>query len=78
MALEVEMEVYERSLQGLLSDEGKYVLIHKKDIHGVFDTYNDALKAGYDKCGLEPFLVKKIQAVDQVQYFTRALAPCHT
>lgn len=78
MALEVELETYENNLQGLLPDVGKQVVIRKKEILGIFDTYNDALKAGYDKCELEPFLVKKIEAVDQVQYFTRELDPCHT
>ncbi len=78
MALEAELKVYKDSLEDLLSDEGKYVLIHQQDVLGVFDTYSDAIRAGYEKCKLEPFLVKKIRAVDQIQYFTRELDTCHT
>ena len=72
--LDTELKTYEANKQKLLLDEGKFVLIHGKDILGVYETYQDALKVGYEKCKLEPFLVKQIQAVEQVHYFTRDLA----
>ncbi len=78
-ALETELKTYEANKQKLLLDEGKFVLIHGKDILGVYETYEDALKVGYEKCKLQPFLVKQIQAVEQVYYFTRDLAAkCRT
>ena len=78
MALEVELDTYRRNLEALLADVGKYVLIHKKDVIGVYDTYNDAIQNGYEKCGLEPFLVKQIEAIEKIQFFTRPIKPCHT
>jgi hypothetical protein len=76
MALEKEQAVYARELPKLLAQEGKHVLIHGDTVVGVYDTYNDALKVGYEQFGLDPFLVKRIQAVEQVHCFTRDLSPC--
>jgi hypothetical protein len=74
MALEKEIETYNRELPALLAEQGKFVLIHGDEKVATFVSYEDALKAGYEKYGLKPFLVKQIQAVEQVQYFSRDLA----
>jgi hypothetical protein len=71
MALEKEIETYHREHDRLIPDSGKYVLIHGDKVIDVFGTYEDALKAGYKEVGLNPFLVKKIVEVEQVQYITR-------
>lgn len=79
MALERELQTYKRKLAELAPQEGRYVLIHEDEVVGVYTSYEDALKEGYDKFGLTPFLVKKIQAVEQVQYVTRYITfPCPT
>ena len=79
MALEKEIETYNRELPNLLAEQGKFVVIHGDKIIGTFVSYEDALKCAYDKCGLDPFLVQKIQAVEQIQYFSRDLElPCPT
>jgi hypothetical protein len=78
MALEKETETYNRKLPELLANEGKFVLIHADEVAGVWDTYEDALRAGYAKYGLIPFMVKKIQSVEQVLRFSRDLTPCPT
>ncbi len=79
MALEKEIETYKLKLPRLQADEGKFVLIHGEDVVGVFGTYEDALKDGYQKFGLNPFLVKQIQVAERVQFVTRLLdIPCHT
>lgn len=80
MALERELATYERLLPTLLDQEGKFVLIHDETLDGVYDTYEDALKVGYQTLGVDrPFLVKQIQAVQQVQSVTRDLIfPCRT
>ncbi len=79
MALEKEIETFNRELPGLLEQQGKFVVIHGSEVIGVFVSYEDALKVGYEKCGLKPFLVKEIQAVEQVQCFSRNLDfSCHT
>lgn len=76
MALEKELETYKSKLSQLLSDEGKFVLIHGDTIIDTYGTYEDAVKAGYGQFKLEPFLVKKIQSVEQVQFISRLL-PAH-
>ena len=78
MSLEAELKTYQAALPGLLANEGKYVLIQGENIIGVYDTYADAIQSGYEKCGLAPFLVKQIKAVEQVQFFTRPIEPCRT
>lgn len=77
MALERELGVYKNKLPELVADEGKFVLIHGDDVVDVYGTYEDAIKAGYGKFQLEPFLVKQIQSVEQVQFVSR-FVPCHT
>lgn len=77
--LKAELETYEREKSRLVTEsEGKYVLIHGSQVAGIWDTYQDALAAGYSTFGLEPFLVKQILGIEQVQFFTRDLAPCRS
>ena len=77
--LKKELETYERHKDELVSQsEGKFVLIHGDLIAGVFDTYKDALGVGYRQFGLEPFLVKQVQGIEKVQFFTRGLMPCQS
>jgi hypothetical protein len=77
MALEKELETYKRELPTLAaSSAGKFVLIQDSQVMGVFDTYADALKEGYEKFGLTPFLVKQINALEKVHYFTRDIGVC--
>lgn len=82
MALEEELETYNRELQTLLANEGegKFVLIQDATVVDVFGTYEDAVKAGYNQFGLNtPFMVKQIQAVEHVHSVTRHITfPCHT
>ncbi|MEK6798389.1 MAG: hypothetical protein AABZ12_05465 [Planctomycetota bacterium] len=78
MALERELKTYQRELANLLQHEGRFVLVHGSEVAGVFDTYDDAIRAGYDKYGLDPFLVKRVEAIEQIQSFTRPLDPCRT
>jgi adenosylmethionine-8-amino-7-oxononanoate aminotransferase len=79
MALEVELATYKSKLPKLIADgnEGKFVLIKGDDLVDVFGTYEDAIKAGYAKFSLEPFLVRQIQSVEHVHFISRLL-PCHT
>ncbi len=77
MSLEKELETYKSKLPELLADEGKFVLICGDAIIGVYGTYEDAIKEGYSKFKLEPFLVKQIQSIEQAQFITR-LVSCHT
>jgi hypothetical protein len=74
-ALEKELETYRRELPHLLADEGKYVLIHGDKVISTWATYADAIQEGYRLFQLQPFLVKKISAIEQIAYFTRDVAP---
>jgi hypothetical protein len=76
MALEKELETYKRKLPELKESEGKFVLIHGDQIVDTYTSYDDAIKDGYAKFKLEPFLVKQIHAIEQVQFVSRFVDPC--
>jgi hypothetical protein len=76
MSLETEIKTYEEKLPELLANEGKFVLIHNDQVAGFFDTYADAIQAGYERFELNPFLVKRVAALEQVQFVTIGV-PCH-
>ena len=78
MALEKELETYKNKLPELKQYEGKYVLIHDDQVIDTFTSYEDAIKEGYKQFKLEPFLVKQIRSVEQVQFISRSIAPCGT
>lgn len=71
-----EIKLYNDSLPSLLGQVGKFVLIGAGEIVGTYDSYEDALKFGYEKFGLDPFLVKRIAPAEQVSFFTRDLVAC--
>lgn len=76
MALEKELETYKRKLPELKAQhEGKFVLIHGDEIVDTFSTYEDAIKAGYQKFQREPFLVKQVLAVEPVFFVSRNIEP---
>ena len=75
MALERESATYGEKLPELLKHEGRYVLIHAADVIGPFASYEDALRRGYREFGLQPFLVKRIQSSEPIQFITRAVEP---
>ena len=78
MALEKELETYRQKLSELREKEGKFALVHGDEVADVFSSYEDALKEGYRKYGLEPFLVKKIEVEEKVQFISRFVDPqCH-
>jgi hypothetical protein len=77
MALERELQTYETKRAELLAHVGKFVLIHGDQVVGTWDSYEDALNVGYKNFGLEPFLVKRIEAVDTINY-SAPFVPCHS
>lgn len=78
MALEKELETYNAKLPELKEQEGKYVLIQGDQIVDTYTSYEDAMKEGYTKFGLnKPFLVKQIRSIEQVQFISRLVVPCH-
>lgn len=77
MALEKELETYKKNLPELKAHEGKFVLIQGENVVDFFSSYDDALKEGYKKFKLTPFLVKQISAVEPVFYLTRPVSTIH-
>lgn len=76
-SLRQELKTYEREKPRLLGEgEGKFALIKGDIVAGVWDTYEDAIQAGYTQFKLEPFLVKKIEAMERLHFFTRDLVEC--
>jgi hypothetical protein len=75
MALEKELETYRSKLPELTTHEGKFVLIHGTDIVDFFSTYEDAIKSGYQKFGITPFLVKKVATSEPMFFISRDISP---
>jgi hypothetical protein len=72
MALERELVTFQANLPNLLATAAcKYVLIHSDRIVGTWDTWGEALKAGYERFDLGPFLVKHIVADEKPLFVSR-------
>jgi hypothetical protein len=77
-SLEEELQTFGRQLPHLLKDvenRGKFALVKGESI-AVFPTVDDALDAGYERFGVEPFLVKEITEHEEPRYFSRRIAKC--
>lgn len=71
------IRTYQDRFDSLLPYEGQYVLLHGDDeVDGYWDTYEEALRVGYQRFGLKPFFVKKIEREESVHFFTRGLPEC--
>jgi len=76
VARERELETYKKRLPELLRDEGKFVVIRGEEIIGVWPGYEEALAEGYQRFGLTPFMVKRIEWAETVQTITRDVPLC--
>lgn len=73
--LQKELQVFAQNLGALLADEGKYAVISGETILGTYDSFEEAIKAGYGAFALTPFLVKQVLPVDEVVYINRDVLP---
>lgn len=71
-----ETATFRRELPNLLSKEGHFALVVGDEVIGTFESYSDAIQAGYSKVGLKPFLVKKITQIEESASFTRDFTLC--
>jgi len=72
--LEKELETYERNRAQLVGKaKGKYALVKESEIVSVFDSESDAIRAGYERFGNVPFLVKQIVEIETPENFTSNL-----
>jgi hypothetical protein len=76
-AFETELATYNRKLNELLADVGRFVLIKDEDVVGIYDSYKDAVEAGYAQFKLAPFFVKQIAPVENIHFFARDLHAHH-
>jgi hypothetical protein len=75
MALEKELATYKAQLSSMKEHEGKFVLIHGEEIADYFSTYEDAIKGGYQRYKLEPFLVKRVMTIEPILFISRSIVP---
>jgi len=70
--LEANMEAFQEQLPKLLlTDEGRYAVGRVGDDFSCWDTYGDALQAGYDKYSPKSFVVCQVIRVVEPLIFTR-------
>jgi nicotinamide riboside kinase len=74
MALEKELKTFHEKKEHLLEKyKDRYVLIKGDEVIADFESRSDALREGYKQFGTTAFLVKKVEQVEQVNFFSRAL-----
>jgi len=73
--LDKELETFKSKKAELMLQHpnGGFVVIKDEEILGVWESRMDALKAGIEKFGNVPFLVKSINETDVAINFTRNL-----
>ena len=75
-ALDQEMATFRRELSRLLNDSvkrGSFALVHGDEIAGIYPTFDAGLSAGYDRFGLDTFMVKEVTDHEEPRYFPRNL-----
>jgi hypothetical protein len=75
MALEKEIATYNARLPELREKEGRFVLIQGEEVVDFFSTYEDAIKSGYQRFQLTPFLVKRVLHTEPILFITRHIVP---
>ena len=67
-----ELKVFSERLDAwLVQDIGRFVLIKEYDVHGPFDTEDDAYNVGYELYENDPFMVRVISPAVKIVRFTR-------
>ena len=70
-----EISTYKARLPEWIEHEDRFVLIKDSEVNGFFDDYEQALRAGYQRYGLCPFLVKQVHQHPKPLMITRMIAP---
>jgi hypothetical protein len=79
-----EVATFKTNYKKIIRNIGKYVLIHGSEIVAYFNSYAEAINAGYKKFGLKSFLVRRIDPTPQpirmsrcrIANLRRKLVPC--
>jgi nicotinamide riboside kinase len=74
MPLEQELKTFHEQKNHLLEKyKDRYVLIKGDKVIADFESRSDALREGYKQFRQSEFLVKKVEEVEHVNFFTRPL-----
>jgi hypothetical protein len=69
MALETEIGAFRRELPNMLSEhDGQFALVHGDLVDSFYITEDEAYEAGCQRFGLDPFLVRRVEASEPVSY----------
>ncbi|HEY1381277.1 MAG TPA: hypothetical protein VGF55_31040 [Gemmataceae bacterium] len=74
--LDREWDTFRRALPTLLAEpanRGRFALVTADRIAGLYASFDEALAAGYDTFGLDPFLVQEVTDRAEPRYFSRNL-----
>ena len=67
--LDIELKYFDQNREEWFKHHaGKIALIKGTTIYGFYDNYENALKAGYDKCGIVDFLLKEVLLEDRIEF----------
>lgn len=74
----IDHEAFLKELPALLvlGAKGQFALIHSAHVVELFPTFHAARIAGYDRFGIEPFLVQEVTDEVRAEFFSRLLQPC--
>ena len=71
-----ELTVFEANLARMVTQHpGEYVLIKGDSLVKFCDSYDEALTAGYERFGLQPFFVKQVSEESSTVHYVRDLGP---
>ncbi len=73
--LREETRTYEAHVAQWTEHEGQFVLIHGSDVIGFYESYEEALTAGYERFGVAAFFVREVRQQPPVQFVSRLVAP---
>jgi hypothetical protein len=75
--LETELQAFDAALPELLMHHlDRFALFKGTELVGIFDSYEDAMRDGYTRFGLEPFFVGPVAPPRTVAMFARDRLPC--
>ncbi|MCI0462493.1 MAG: hypothetical protein L0Z62_36545 [Gemmataceae bacterium] len=75
-----EWLTFRRELPRLLAEghEGKWTLVKGEALAGLYPTRDEAVLAGYEKFGLEQFMIQQILTEAPLLLLPWYFRPCHT
>ena len=68
MPLETEQRTYDRKLPDLLVHEGRFTLIKGEEVVGIYPSWEAGVRAGYERFGRVPFMVREIRREPEVAH----------